>query len=433
MRSPRRLGNIARWAVRGLLPNQRLRWTREGRSYILVWFGLLGAGLYQQNNLLLLAAGFAAGSIAASALVSAAMVRRLGMTRRNLSYVFAGDVLTLDYTLINNRRRTAALAVGVEDDLAPFDRAIPGASRRTLRVVFARMPARGRTRVRWEATAPVRGRYRFEAVELITRAPFGLLERRLTTASPDDLILYPTVGRLSRRWQQARREATESRRGQKHDRTIRQQECQGLRDYRPGDNLRSIHWRSSAKVGRLMVKEFKQRNDQDLAVLVDPWLPKSKVAAEQREALEASVRFAATVCLETCRRSDRRLLLGWTRASPGIRQGPASARVLHELLEVLATLRPATEGELTALLDVAPPVTLRGSFLVVVSTRPIQWMEETERSSRLSGPAGRGLAGRVLVLDASRGDLDEMVRFNDRTSAATGLLREPKRDGEPQP
>ncbi|MEO6808149.1 MAG: DUF58 domain-containing protein [Isosphaeraceae bacterium] len=433
MRSPRRLGNLARWVARGFLPNQRLRWTREGRTYILVWLGLLGAGLYQQNNLLLLTAGLAAGPIAASVLVSAAMVRRVRVTRRAPTYVFAGDALTLDYTLMNDQRRTAALALDVEDDLAPVDRAIPGAARRTPRVVFARVPAKGRRRVRWEATAPVRGRYQFEAVDLITRAPFGLLERRLTVASPDDLIVYPTVGQLSRRWQQAHREATESRRGRRHDRTARQQEYHGLRDYRPGDNLRSIHWRTSARVGQLMVKEFEQQNDQDLAVLVDPWLPRSKVTAEQREALEAVVRFAATVCLETCRHSGRRLLLGWTGASPGIRQGPASVRVLHELLEVLATMRPATEGGLAALLDVVPPSALRDSFLVVVSTRPIQWMEETERSTRLSGPTGRGLAGRVLVLDASKGDLDDMVRYDVRTSAATGILREPKRDGGPRP
>jgi hypothetical protein len=104
---------------------------------------------------------------------------------------------------------------------------------------------------------------------------------------------------------------------------------------------------------------------------------------------------------------------------------------LHELLEVLATLRPATEGGLAALLDAVPPATLREAFLVVVSTRPIQWVEETERSARLSGPAGRGLAGRVLVLDASRRDLDDLVSYGGRSSAAAGLMREPDQGGGP--
>ena len=66
---------------------------------------------------------------------------------------------------------------------------------------------------------------------------------------------------------------------------------------------------------------------------------------EQREALEQAIQFAATVCLETCRHQGRRLLLGWTGPTPGVRQGPASVKLLHELLEQLAVMRPATEGE----------------------------------------------------------------------------------------
>ena len=99
------------------------------------------------------------------------------------------------------------------------------------------------------------------------------------------------------------RQATENRRGQRHDRSAQQVEYHGLRDYRSGDSPRWIHWRTSARRGELMVKEFEQQNEQDLAILIDPWLPRTKAAAEQREALEEAISFAATLCLlETCRR-----------------------------------------------------------------------------------------------------------------------------------
>ena len=70
-----------------------------------------------------------------------------------------------------------------------------------------------------------------------------------------------------------------------------------------------------------MVKEFEQQNEQDLAILLDPWLPRTKVTAEQREALEQVIRFAATVCLETCRHSGPPAPPGLDRA-----RRPASAR-----------------------------------------------------------------------------------------------------------
>ena len=166
-----------------------------------------------------------------------------------------------------------------------------------------------------------------------------------------------------------------------------------------------------------MVKEFEQQHEQDLAILIDPWLPRTKVLPEQREAMEQAIKFAATVCFETCRHPGRRMLLGWTGPTPGVRQGPASVKLLHELLEQLATLRPSSEASLAGLLDAVPSPTLRESFLIVVSTRPINLMEEAEKSARLSSASLRGLLGRVSLLDASKGDLANLIQFGKAIGA----------------
>ena len=100
-----------------------------------------------------------------------------------------------------------------------------------------------------------------------------------------------------------------------------------------------------------------------------------------------------------------------------MRQGPASVKLLHELLDQLATLRPAPEASLGALLDVVPPSTLRESFLIVVSTRPVNLLDEAERSSRLSAGSLRGLMGRVTLLDASKGDLTPLIQFGKSSGA----------------
>ena len=194
----------------------------------------------------------------------------------------------------------------------------PGSVAIDPRAFFARVPAGGRVRLRWQGPQPGAGQVSLPVRwTSCTRSPFGLLERRVTIGEPDEVTGLPAVGQLSRRWHQLHSEATETRRGQRHDRSTQQQEYHGLRDYRPGDSPRWIHWRTSARLGKPMVKEFEQQHEQDLAILLDPWLPRTKVTAEQREALEEAIRFAATVCLETCRHPGRRLLLGWTGATPG--------------------------------------------------------------------------------------------------------------------
>ena len=410
------LGRFSRRLLAGLWPTQSQRWTREGAGYVVIWFLLLGTGLYHQINLILLVAGLAAGPIVGSFFSSAAMLRKLRVSRRVPAYVFAGEPLHLDYMLENDRKWNAALALFLEDDLVPLDRTIAGSTSLTPRVFFARVPGRERQRVRWQGPSPKRGKYVFRTLDLITRHPYGLLERRETIARPDHLLVYPTVGQLTRRWQLVQRQASETRRGQRHDRSAQQQEYHGLREYRPGDSPRWIHWRTSARIGKPMVKEFEQLNEQDLAVLIDPWLPRSRVTPEQREVLEQVIRFAATVCLETCRHLGRRLLLGWTGPTPGVRQGPASVKLLHELLEQLAVMRPSTEGTLSALFDALPPAILRESILIIISTRPVNLLEEAERSSLLSGSSARGLMSRVVLLDASRGDLADMIQFAESSS-----------------
>jgi uncharacterized protein (DUF58 family) len=416
---PGRLRRFARGLLGALGPTERSILTREGLLYFVVSLTLLFAGLLQQVNLILLVFTLAAGPFLASIFGGRSMLRRLSVVRRAPAYVFAGDPLVIDYALENGRRWETALALFIEDSLVPADRTVPGATTITPRVFFPRVPGRERVRRPWHHPSPRRGRYRFRDLDIGTRSPFGIVEHRVTIPLGDELIVYPRLGQLTRRWFLVQRQATENRRGLRHDRSAQQVEYHGLRDYRSGDSQRWIHWRTSARRGELMVKEFEQQNEQDLAILVDPWLPRSKATYEQREAVEQAISFAATVCLETCRHQGRRLVLGWTGPSPGVRHGPASVKLLHELLEQLAVLRSSSEGGLAELLDVLPPVILREAMIIVVSTRPLNLVEEADRSRRLAGTAARGIAGRISLLNASQGDLVPLFQPSD---GATGSL-----------
>ncbi|MHC5542507.1 hypothetical protein ACYOEI_30145, partial [Singulisphaera rosea] len=103
-----------------------------------------------------------------------------------------------------------------------------------------------------------------------------------------------------------------------------------------------------------------------------------------------------------------------------------TVKLLHELREQLAVMRPSSEGTLAALFDALPPVTLREAVLIIVSTRPVNLIEEAERSARLSGMSSRGLMGRVVSLDASNGDLNDLIQFAEASS--TSMDRTAKSD-----
>jgi uncharacterized protein (DUF58 family) len=397
---------------------RRLRFTGAGLGYFAVWLALLITGLQQQRNLVMLTAGMAAGPLAASFIMSAGMLRKLKVSRRVPDKVFAGDPLAIEYTLENGRRVRAAVAVELADEFLPAGRHVAGARGLAPSLLFELVAPGARGRLRWQGPAPVRGKYHFSEIDLITRAPFGLLERRETVSRPDALLVYPQIGRLTRQWQRLQREATQTRRGRRHDRTAQQQEYHGLRDYRSGDSPRWIHWRTSARIGELMVKEYEQENDQEIVLLLDPWLPRGKASPGQLETLEQAIRFTATVCLETCRQAGRRIVLGWAGSPPGARQGPASIRMLHELLETLALMGGASDGQFAELFDVIPPAVLRTGLVVLVSTRATNVLEEAARSARLADASARGLTNRFIVLDVSRGDLEPYFEFGAETVPA---------------
>ncbi len=424
-RGPRPPASPDSWSLCALWPTQRKTPTREGFIYFLVALLLLAAGLWHQVNLILLVFTLSAGPLVGSIVGGRTLLHGLSVQRRAPAYVFSREPLTVDYTLENGRRWHAALALFLEESLVPLDRLVSGSSGETPRVFFSRVAAGDRARLRWQCMSPRRGKYQFRDLFLGTRAPFGLVEHRASIALDDQILVYPEIGHLSRRWFQMQRQATENRRGLQHDHSAQQLEYHGLRGYRPGDSQRWIHWRTSARRGELMVKEFEQQNEQDLAILVDPWLPRTKAGSDQRETLEQAISFAATLCVETCRHQGRRLVLGWTGAAPGVRHGPASVKLLHELLEQLATLRPDSEGGLAELFDVMPPAMLREALLVIVSTRPLNLIEEAERSSRFTGTSARSLLGRVLLLNATAGDLSSL--FQSAPDSAPNVLEQRKK------
>jgi uncharacterized protein (DUF58 family) len=99
----------------------------------------------------------------------------------------------------------------------------------------------------------------------------------------------------------------------------------GVREYRPGDPLRRIHWRSSARHGELIVREYEPPGVQALGIFCDPE-PSSQEAADQIARLAASEAW-------DCIRAGGRVVL-W---SPGTEPSrPDESRSLWALLEWLA-------------------------------------------------------------------------------------------------
>ncbi|WP_299288272.1 DUF58 domain-containing protein [Thermoflexus sp.] len=112
-----------------------------------------------------------------------------------------------------------------------------------------------------------RGLYRLGPLTLIGTDPFGLFEATLQLAETSEVLIYPPVLPLWRiglpvgLWR-----SSEAARRRTSEVTP---SAGGVREYQPGDAFHRIHWPSTARRDRLMVKEFDQDPAADLWIVLD--------------------------------------------------------------------------------------------------------------------------------------------------------------------
>jgi uncharacterized protein (DUF58 family) len=225
-------------------------------------------------------------------------------------------------------------------------------------------------RLRREVVLPHRGPYLCPPLRVSSSYPFGLVRNEVFRNPGDDLLVLPRLGTLHtgrlRRWlQQTARPDERARRSRRQ--MSQEVEFHGLRTFRTGDSPRWIHWRTSARRGELMVREFDQGMHHDLVLFVEPYLLPGD---SNREALEAALSLAATVCWAWCREGGDRVTLGVAGDKPRVVSGSSGSEFALQLLRCLAEEPGARRPDTAALIERLRPLPLPPGPALVVSSRP---------------------------------------------------------------
>ena len=373
------LGRGVRRAHRGAgrRPRRVRRAPREGLYYLGLMAALLVGSFLGGDNLLMLVVALMIGLWLLNASASDMLLWRCDVRRKVPDRVMAGEVLSVEVIVENRKRLVPSWLVLASDQIENDVEMLES------RVLFARVPG-GDCRSGYYRLRPGRrGRYRLGPIELSTRFPLGLVERGLVFNRPEELLVYPRLGRVSASWYQGQVETAgavprRARRGGGAD-----DQLQRLREFRSGDNPRAVHWRTSARRGELMVREFDQHQHQHLDLVLDLWQP-SRPTRSDRQRVELAVSLAATLCVETLRQSSgsRVALTVWGEGVSEL-SGLVGPTGVNELLDLLATVRPGPPTPESRPLPAPAAANLRG---VLVTTRPVvapEWVQAEGLSSRM--------------------------------------------------
>jgi uncharacterized protein (DUF58 family) len=207
-------------------------------------------------------------------------------------------------------------------------------------------------------------------LEAIRSDPLGLARRRLTISGTVEVIVYPRVDRISP--PPGGREQPASVRNRQMVQAARRDSFRGLREYVAGDDLRLVHWRSSARTGDLVVRQDEQPRPRATAVVLDV-----RRTAHAGLSLERAVSVAASVVLAGRKAGQEVVLAATDGTAMLLRPGESAAAVL----EYLAIVHLASHGSIRATLAGAIG-TLGAGSVVLVTGRAVPTELASLASSR---------------------------------------------------
>ncbi|GHJ19696.1 MULTISPECIES: DUF58 domain-containing protein [Streptomyces] len=271
------------------------------------------------------------------------------------------------------------------------------------RFMLDRIEPGGRREVSYRVRSDMRGRYPLGPLQLRLTDPFGMCELTSSFSTYDTLTVVPPTETLP-----AGRTAGETSglgEGRSRAPALAGDDDVIPRGYRHGDDLRRVHWRSTARYGELMVRREEQPQQPRCTVLLDTRRT-AYPGAGPDSPFEWAVAGAASVCLHLLERGySVRLLTDTGAAAPGPDGGGFSAdragiadtaNTAGLLLETLAVVAHSERPDLSGAWEM-----LRG-----------------------------GAAGREGLLVAFLGGLDEeqtlaVARMRQRAGRAVAFLAAP--------
>ena len=234
--------------------------TTRGRCLLASGLALaLLAVVLGQRDLLRAAVFLLVLPLAASWLVSRTRYRLACERTLEPARVEAGSTSTVRLRLDNISRLPSGVLL-MED-------ALPYSLGGRPRFVLDKIEPHGVREVSYPVTSDVRGRFRVGPLSVRLTDPFGLCELTRSFATTAELVVTPTVFplpavRLGGDWAGGGEAASRSVSSSGTDDAA-------TREYRHGDDLRKVHWRSTARVGELMVRREEQPFQSRATLLLD--------------------------------------------------------------------------------------------------------------------------------------------------------------------
>ncbi len=233
--------------------------TREGQVVAFLVMSLT-TGLWISGHLLLyFALAVALALLTVGFCYPFLNLRGIFVRRSVPPYAFAGERVFIELAVANRKQKTPSFSIVLADDRGML------VENREAQVHLPIVSAGRAERTGYFLNFPTRGTYRWRYIRVSSSFPFLVFERRQLIRFPSEMVVYPRPGRLLQPVLPA--PAGSLRASRKRSRGY--QDFHKLREYRLGDDARLIHWKSTARRGEMLLREFDSEGGESVLVLLD--------------------------------------------------------------------------------------------------------------------------------------------------------------------
>jgi uncharacterized protein (DUF58 family) len=385
------------------LSRVRFRLTREGVHYVGVLLFIFIGAILRDINLLILLAGAMIGLLLLQWRFNTRTLLRLTADRQLARTTTVGRANEISLRLTNPKSWLGCWLVLVED---PVHKLLPDPQKLAEKGIgiLDEVRPQGISETRYSLTFHQRGRFRIGPSTISTRFPLGLGRGSRTLDNAGELTVFPALGKLSPRIKVLFQQEMHGSAKSSPKVGLHEAEFYGLRPWATGDSRRWIHWRTTARLGELSVRQFERQQRRQICVLLDLYGNRNRRKGEVDEPCETAISFLATLATETAMHGGDRLAVAVAASESFALPSVQSAVLVENLLERLSVVMSSSSPQLDlAIHSISIPL-LNNPHLLVVSTRD----DQTPALLKDFSGAGRRLASRLQVtwLNVARGDLE---------------------------
>ena len=325
--------------------------TRAGWGALLAAVGIvIAARVFAVRELFVVGVALAALPLLSLLLVGGARLRLRVRRTINPSRVHAGDSTRVELAIGNpGVRRTPTITL-----------ADPVAGTRGATLTLGPLRPQAAAKAAYRLPTARRGVIAVGPLRVAIEDPFGLARRHVIAAPVLELTVLPHVDHVALPVPGGERDPHGGG-ARVNELARRGDEFYGMRPYVVGDDMRHVHWRSSARTGELVVRQVEHPRQDRTIIVMD-----SRRASHHEESFERAASAAASIATAAFNQRHLLRLVASDGTDTGLGTGLAH---MDAVLEYLATIQPRPTGSLRVVVESLARAHT-GGLIVAVLGRP---------------------------------------------------------------